>query len=38
MILTRYVKIIGYYKDKFIDKNLTSASDFTLKFNLLPDG
>ena len=38
MFLTRSVRIIGIVKDKRINNNLKSSSDFALKFSSLPDG
>ena len=38
IICMRWIKNIGTLKDKSIDKNLISSSDYALKINNLPYG
>ena len=38
IIISRIVKYVGVIKNKEMDKNLTSASDFAIKIGNLPYG
>ena len=38
IVYMRWIKHLGTLKDKSIDKNLISSSDYTIKINNLPYG
>lgn len=38
ILISRFVKYYCYYKDKLIDENLTSSSDYAVKIDNLPFG